>query len=305
MENITALTSSMNRNQFLKNTIDKCQNINNLDSHIIIDYSSTTPVEDALNVNYDNLIIYRVEDQKVWSISRAYNAGFSLVETEYILKIDADVEINFVLINTFDYENYDLIIFSHNENDVGNWLMKKKLIENVNGFNEFLFAGYDDHDLIKRVRSLNPNLKEIIVKDGITKIEHSNELRVPHDKSLFLKKDENYFYAIKKAYNDYSGYISKNNFWSKNNARNYKINKNTIQINHFYSHKDTGLTTYIMCKYIFLSTFFRIYFKESNNLFLSIYKRVMPFVLLPLTLRMLKNIFGFDVFPLSIQIDDI
>ena len=130
MKNITALTSSMNRNQFLKNTIDKCQNINNLDSHIIIDYSSITPVEDALNLNYDNLIIYRVENQKFGQYQELIMQA-SLVETEYILKIDADVEINFDLINTFDYENYDLIIFSHNENDVGNWLMKKKLIENV------------------------------------------------------------------------------------------------------------------------------------------------------------------------------
>ena len=104
---------------------------------------------------------------------------------------------------------------------------------------------YDDHDLIKRIRSLNPNLKEIIVKDGITKIEHSNELRVPHDKSLLLKKDENYFYAIKKLIMIIQDIYQKIISGRKIMQEITKINESIIQINHFYSHKDTGLTTYI------------------------------------------------------------
>ena len=79
MKNITALTSSMNRSEYLENTIENCLKINNLKSHIVIDYSSKTPVEKSVDINHPNLKIYRIDNQEAWSISRAYNAGFSLI----------------------------------------------------------------------------------------------------------------------------------------------------------------------------------------------------------------------------------
>ena len=48
MKNITAVTSCMNRSSYLLNTIKNCQNINDLKSHIVIDYSSVEPVENLI-----------------------------------------------------------------------------------------------------------------------------------------------------------------------------------------------------------------------------------------------------------------
>ena len=302
MKNITAVTSSMNRSSYLLNTIKNCQNINDLKSHIVIDYSSVEPVENLI-LDFKNLEIYRVNNQAIWNISRSYNAGFHVIETNYILKIDADVEIDSDFVNNLNYQDYDMIIFSNNTNDLGNWLIKAEIIKNVNGFNEFITNGYDDHDLIKRIRTSYPDLTELTVQNKIKKIEHSNEIRVNYSKSKFLNENENYFYAIRKAYNDCNGFISKKNMWSHNKKRNYSIRNNEIVINHLYSNKDLPFLVNIVCKYIFLKSFFKIYFRKNGFSIYSAYKRIIPYLLMPLPSKLIKNLFGFDIFPTLVQIN--
>lgn len=302
MKNITAVTSSMNRNDYLLNTIKNCQKIKNLKSHIVIDYSSVEPIENLI-LDFNNLEIYRVNNQAIWNISRSYNAGFHIIETNYILKIDADVEIDSDFVNNLDYQIYDMIIFSNNSNDLGNWLIKTEIINNVNGFNEFITNGYDDHDLIKRIRDSNRDLKELTVQNKIKKIEHSNELRVNFSKSKFLNENENYFYAIRKAYNDCNGFISKKIIWSINQKRNYVIRNNEILINHLYTNKDLPFLINILCKYIFLKSFFKIYFRRNYFSLYSVYKRIIPYFLMPLPSKIIKNLFGFDIFPTLVQIN--
>ena len=83
---------------------------------------------------------------------------FELVDTDFTFKLDADVEIDFDFFNDMDYEEYDHILFTNNNNDSGNFLVKTNLLKDVNGFNEYILRGYNDHDLLNRIKYKNVNI---------------------------------------------------------------------------------------------------------------------------------------------------
>ena len=73
------------------------------------------------------------------------------------------------------------------------------------------------------------------------------------------------------------------NIWS-HNKRNYSIRNNEIVINHLYSNKDLPFLVNIVCKYIFLKSFFKIYFRKNGFIY-SAYKRIIPHLLMPLIFK--------------------
>lgn len=209
MKDITVVTCSMNRTEQLLKNIEECKNIKNLYQHIVIDFSSKEPIINSIKEVHDRLKIYRINDQKIWWLSRAYNASFNLVKTKFTLKLDADVIIDSEYFNSLDYNLYDHVLFTNNQNDSGNFLVKTKILNQINGFNEYILRGYNDHDLIYRISNIYPDLKRSTVYDKIHKQEHNNKLRVEASKPLLLTANENYYYGIVKGYNDYHGLISK------------------------------------------------------------------------------------------------
>tara|TARA_B100000029_G_scaffold448329_1_gene470778 strand:- start:515 stop:1456 length:942 start_codon:yes stop_codon:yes gene_type:complete len=296
MKNITVVTCSMNRTEQLLKNIDECKNIKNLYQHIVIDFSSNEPIINSIKDGHDRLKIYRINDQKIWWLSRAYNASFNLVKTEFTLKLDADVMIDSDYLNDLDYDLYDHILFTNNQNDSGNFLIKTKILEELNGFNEYILRGYNDHDLISRILKRDPSLKRINVYNKIHKLEHKNELRVQASKPILLSNNADFYYGIVKGYNDYHGLISSKNLWL-NQKRSYTNNKDFILINHLYTSKDLGFILNLMCKLIFLRTFFRIYFRNRKFILPKILKRLLPIILFFLPLNIIERFFGITIFP--------
>ena len=119
-------------------------------------------------------------------------------------KIDADVLIDSEYFNNLDYQLYDHILFTNNQNDSGNFLIKTRILQELNGFNEYILRGYNDHDLISRILKRNPNLKRTTVYDKIHKLEHKNELRVEASRPALLLNNEDFYYGIVKGYNEQS-----------------------------------------------------------------------------------------------------
>ena len=295
-KNITVVTCSMNRNHQLKKNILAAQNIKNLYRHIIIDYSSELPVSSFLDVVPKNVFIYRINNQKIWWLTRAYNAAFELVDTDFTFKLDADVEIDFDFFNDMDYEEYDHILFTNNNNDSGNFLVKTNLLKDVNGFNEYILRGYNDHDLLNRIKYKNVNINTHTVFNKIKKDDHPDELRVRGISSKYLKKNKNFYYGLVKGYNDYHGLISKNNLWS-NQKKIYKIKDYDITIEHLYTSRDLSLKIKLKCKIIFLKTFFRIYYRNENTFKAKLVKRILPYILYFLSQKFIKKYFGIIIFP--------
>ena len=115
-KNLTVVTCSKDRHENLNNLVDDAQKINGFNKHIIIDWSSKTKI-DNLDIVNNNIEIFEVDNESSWWLTRAYNTAFNLVETKYILKIDADIKINTEKINKIQLEKYDLIIFREKGNN--------------------------------------------------------------------------------------------------------------------------------------------------------------------------------------------
>lgn len=293
MKNITALTVSMNRTEDLISCIEACQNIDSLSKHVVIDFSSDIPI----SINNDKVDVIRVENEKSWWITRAYNAGLKFIKTEYLLKIDADVVIDANYFNKLKYTEYDHILFTNNDNDAGNFLVKNKIIQEVNGFNEYIYNRHDDLDLFDRIKMKRNDLNLLKVTDRITKKAHGDDKRIKSNKSIFLAKNESYHYGLVKATNDYGGLISSMNLWNSSKKRNYDIKNSTMYIKHNYSHKDLSKKDFLKSKKVFLDTFFRIYFRKKNSLNSKLLKRILPLFLLFTPMNLIKTLFGFEIFP--------
>ena len=66
---------------------------------------------------------------------------------------------------------------------------QNKDFKEVNGFNEYILRGYNDHDLINRIIKRYPSFKRTTIYDKINELEHNNELRVD-GKLILLNNDK-------------------------------------------------------------------------------------------------------------------
>jgi hypothetical protein len=250
----------MNRTKNLNECIKSTKTIKQIKNHVVIDWSSVTEV--SIDDPFINL--FRVNGEKQWWLTRAYNVGFNFAKNDYILKIDADTLISKDLINSSEYLNYDLIVFKENNNDYGNFIIKKSLIEEINGFNEFIWGwGWDDHDFIKRAKEVE-NIKFKEIENSIIKIENKlTDKRIPKSRR-FLNNEETYSYALIKSYNNANSYISSKNLWSKNNKIGYSQNNSSISIDHYYSPALLLFLVKSKRRFLIISTFFNIYFSKNR-----------------------------------------
>jgi len=292
MNNISIVTCSMNREGHLNKTIPNLNKLLNINEHIIIDWSSENLLQKNLQTN-SKIKIYRVENEYIWWHNRAYNLAFYIADSEYILKIDADVLLDYEKFNKLNYENYDLVIFHYSSNDPGNYLIKKDLIKKINGLNEYMWQwGWQDHDIINRALKHSDKVKYLDLKDYISKIEHKNETRNLVNVKNIFKNKELFFYAYMKATNDTNVFIAKNNTWKNNDLLSYTIKDNIASINHLYDLKSLNFFFKIRYKYKLINSFFKIYKQQSKYL-----KRIIPIVLIFLPKNYLRKIFSIQLYP--------
>ena len=97
-----------------------------------------------------------------------------------------------------------ILNLTYENNGYGNFIIKKKLFEEVNGFNEYIYGwGYDDFDFHNRVMELTGSQKR--GEDFITVKKHGASKSF--DQQLDNKK---LFSALKLAHHKKNRYISKN-----------------------------------------------------------------------------------------------
>src|SRR5574343_162576 len=92
---LTITTSCMNRNDMLIQTVPTWLSFP-VKEVIIIDWNSSTPVIETLkqnNITDPRLKIIRVDNQQYYRHSLARNLKVEMVETEWVLSVDADVKI--------------------------------------------------------------------------------------------------------------------------------------------------------------------------------------------------------------------
>lgn len=205
---ISAVFSCMDRESNLIESIDSWMNIPSITEIIVVDWSSKKPLRDNNHIQQwldkNTIKLYRVNKEKVFSLSKSYNLAFSKVTQNIVLKLDCDYKninsswINLLSIDskTNELKNYFL---------VGNYLFSKGLTgfllvnkKDFQFYNEnFTGWGYDDLDLYDRIHKSNKHLQSIIFFDILNYVyhlSHTNEERVMNyeHKNMQQSHENNY-----------------------------------------------------------------------------------------------------------------
>ena len=215
-ENISIVCAAKNRTQQLLVSLNSWLNIPQINNIIIVDYSSDEPIEPKIKHLSDKINIVRVENQKFFNISKAYNMGFKNAPEGFILKLDVDYIMSPYL-NFF--EIYDL---ENNEFFTGSWkdlyfenngflrhlngllFIRKKDFFMVDGYDENLENyGFEDCDLYLRLE--RKGIKRRYLNHKFISVFH-----IPHD---------NYYRTVNYENKDLNESIKKNIdiCWKKNN----------------------------------------------------------------------------------------
>lgn len=206
---ISVVFSVMNRENNLMDSLTSWLSVPYLLSEfIVIDWSSDIPLINNNTIKnwVDNqkIKLFRVENEKTFSLSKSYNLAIRYSSNKIILKCDADYKsINYLWLKHLIFnDNMQL----NNYFIIGNYCFSKSLtgfllVNKIDfvGYNEnFEGWGYDDIDLYNRIEKNNSNLQKIIffnIQDYIYHIPHTEESRVINysikDKKLSLRQNKN------------------------------------------------------------------------------------------------------------------
>jgi hypothetical protein len=289
-DKLTVVTCSMDREIYLAKQVSATKNLKNLHKHLIINWSSANELNPELLEVNPKVEIVNVKNEDSWWLSRAYNFGFSLVETSYLMKLDADTIIDELKFNSISFNDFDHIVFSQENQGYGNFLIKKTLLEEVNGFNEFIWGwGYDDIDLYKRLIDL-PNYnhnKSFFDGTMINVLDHENLDRFKNSQKN-INKDFKFIENLASAHSAVNKYTSENTSWDNSFPVSYKnVNKNNFYIRHFYSPKDLDFVTRLKRKHIF--------FNKLLNFFK--FRKLFIYIILIIPNSFIKALFKVSLYP--------
>lgn len=165
---VSVVCACMNRNAILRINLMSWLNFPQIGEIVIVDWSSNESLSHLTSLD-PRIKVVRVDNQKHFNISQAFNLAIDCASLDYILKLDVDYFMN-PYYNFFDlhpinadvfYSGYwrkmssDLPrpIFQHLS---GLCYSKRNILLSVNGYNEhFSGYGYDDCDLYRRIKKLN------------------------------------------------------------------------------------------------------------------------------------------------------
>ena len=176
---IAIVTVCMNREEHLVRTASAVARWPHHQVHIIVDWSSDTPLLRSRLPNDSRIRLVRVSHERVWSPALAYNFGISLVTSDYVMRMDADCwpELCWNLFKTLSPDT--AYVGQGGAGRYGQFLMPLEMFDRVGGFNERMVGwGFEDKDLRFRLEfQLGARLVELD-DQWIGVLEHPNEKRV-------------------------------------------------------------------------------------------------------------------------------
>lgn len=202
------VTCAMNRTKYLLESIQTWNEIKELNEIIVVDYSSNEPIleSDLPKPKFGKkIILVRVNNEKKWVLSHAYNLGVSFAQYDKLLKIDSDIKLSKDFTsshplkeNVFYCGNWET---ARNENEIhfnGQLICNTSDFFAVNGYDERIITyGYDDTDLYERLKN-NIQCKQFNFNyDKMDHIESDSELRVKNQDIIVKER-----FAISDLFKD-------------------------------------------------------------------------------------------------------
>jgi hypothetical protein len=185
---VSVICACMNRMEILKVNIMSWLNFSEIGEIVIVDWNSKQPLYDLLKLD-KRIKIVRVEDQKYFNISQAFNLALDNSTLEYVLKLDTDYFLNpyYNFFKSHAVQNDSFYAgcwdYCQERNDIpkpifqhlsGLCYARREHLIAVNGYNEhFTGYGYDDTDLHNRL--LASGKRKIIINHDYS------VMHMPHD----------------------------------------------------------------------------------------------------------------------------
>jgi hypothetical protein len=142
------VTAARNRTAQLRITAASISRFGSHAEHLIVDWSSHEPITTADLPADPRLRLLRVEGERAWWLSRAYNRGFCMAACPWILKADADAVLGEAFFRGFDPAVATLqlrhmtsaLTGKTNLDDLGLFSVDAAALRAVRGFNPWLGA---------------------------------------------------------------------------------------------------------------------------------------------------------------------
>lgn len=168
---------------------------------IVVDYSCPQNAGDFVNDHFPKAKVVRVKDREFFNASAARNAGAAIVETPYMIFVDADTIIspNFTtLLNQHLTDTNFLRFYLPNANSLGGCcVVATSNFRKVHGYDE-VFSGYggEDLDFYWRLQRMGVTLLVLRPEKAISWIKHGDALRT----SFYENKDVKHSFLQARAY---------------------------------------------------------------------------------------------------------
>lgn len=155
--------------------------------HLIVDWSSQPPVRREELPADGRIRLVRVEGERQWWLSRAYNHGFRRARHGWILKADADALLEAAFFAAFMPAAATLqmrhlvggVEAAGRLDDLGLFAVERQALLAVGGFNPALVDwGFDDLDLFERLFLRPGTTLAQLPGDGVTSLPHGDAQRL-------------------------------------------------------------------------------------------------------------------------------
>ncbi|WP_296925272.1 galactosyltransferase-related protein [Thiohalocapsa sp.] len=184
---VSLVTCSMNRAENLLVALRSWLELPEVREIVVVDWSSELPVSQSLaiaGIADERIKLLRVDGERRWVLSPAFNVGFRAATRERVVKADADIVIasNFFRANPLRpgafYAGNWRVAPEGQEFVNGLFYIYKRDLAVVGGFNEYITSyGWDDEDLYARL--IDTGLIRMDIQlSTVNHIRHDDQLRV-------------------------------------------------------------------------------------------------------------------------------
>ena len=178
-DSLSVVTVCMNRRAHLLVSAQHVSGWPHHQEHLILDWSSDQPLTRAELPADPRIRLVRVDGERQWHLCRAYNLALRLAWGDRLLKLDADCWPEAMPSPDQLAAAGPVAAFcSGPDGRAGQWLLERRFVEQVGGFNEVLLGyGFDDKDFRARVEAQGVVVQRLPAS-ALGVIAHSASLRV-------------------------------------------------------------------------------------------------------------------------------
>ena len=176
---VSIVTVCMNRRAHLLVSADNVSRWPHHQEHLILDWSSDQPLTRADLPADSRIRLVRVDGERQWHLCRAYNLALRLARGDRLFKLDADCWPEAMPSPEQLAAAGPVAAFcSGPDGRAGQWLLERRFVDQVGGFNEVLLGyGFDDKDFRARVEAQGVVVQRLPAS-ALGVIAHSASLRV-------------------------------------------------------------------------------------------------------------------------------